>query len=99
MKLKKIFQAYKLKLDAVFDKEKLSNESKEILNNPAFVRALEEMRIDVINQWASSKDRGVEDREKLFISLLAVNSVEQTLKKYIINNTIEKQLNKGKEVW
>lgn len=57
----------------------LSNRAKEVLENEAYTKAFDDIKTELIDQWANSPVRDEPGREKLFLMLWALNKVQGCL--------------------
>lgn len=55
------------------------NRAKEVLENPAFIAAFDDIEKEVIDQWTTSPARDAEGREKLYAYLHLLRKVKAHL--------------------
>lgn len=56
------------------------DQAKEVLANPAFAQAFEDIKQEYINVWMNSPARDEEAREKLYLMVRLTCKLEETLK-------------------
>lgn len=54
-------------------------QARQVLENPAFAKAFDDIKTEYINVWMNSPARDVEGREKLFLMLKQVEKLQITL--------------------
>lgn len=65
--------------------------AREVLENEQFIKAFEEIKAEIMQQWESSPARDAEGREKLWTMLALLKKVKSTMETSLTTGKLAKQ--------